>query len=220
MSLPVDELKWIELRLEAYQIRYRSVYYEILDHIISAIEEKRQTGDNRNIESLFQQVVDGHLGGTEGIKKLVAEHEEIYKEGIKKLWMQSLKHYLTWQMLAFTIVVLLLSLKLPDVELVRSSVFVMCILLACSPTVYSYFSLRDRVMTTMDGKLSFFRVHLIKKASISAAIIFNVIYLLSPAVIANTPTIILMALMMLFVLLNLASIHFCRQFTASNPTNP
>jgi hypothetical protein len=217
MKLRADELTWIEERMKTYQIKYRNVHNEILDHVVSAIEEKRQTGDSRDIESLFLQVVDGQLGGTDGVKNLVVEHENIYKESLKELWMQSLKHYLTWPMLSFTVVALLLSLKLPNVGLVRSSVFIMSILMACSPTVYAYFLLRDRVMITTDGKLSFFRMHLIKKASIPAAVFFNLLYCLSPAIIANTPTIILMAVMMLFVLLNLASIHFCRQFTAVNP---
>ncbi|UOE48164.1 hypothetical protein MTO98_27505 [Mucilaginibacter sp. SMC90] len=216
MKLRADESKWIEERMKVYEIKYRNVYNEILDHVMSAIEERRRAGDSRDIESLFQQVVDMHLGGTDGIKKLVVEHENIYKEGLKKLWVQSLNHYLTWPMLGFAIVVLLLSLKLPDVGLVKSFVFVMYILMACSPTVYAYFLFRDRVMTTVDGKLSFFRMHLIKKASISAAIFFNVIYLVSPGIIANTPIIILVIVMMLFTLLNLASIHFCRQFKSSS----
>lgn len=218
MKLRADELNWIEERMKTYQIKYRNVYNEILYHVVTAIEEKRQSGDSHNIENLFQQVVNKHFGGSEGIKNLEFKHEENYKEGIKKLWIQSLKHYLNWPMLIFTVMVLLLGGKIPNTEVIKSAIIILCILMACSPPVFAYFLLRNRVMITTDGKRSFLKIHLIRRASLPAAIFFNLAYCWSPVVMANMSIIIFLVIMILFVWLNLAALHFCRQFTTLNPT--
>jgi hypothetical protein len=221
MTLLAEELKWIDERMTTYQIKHGAIYYEILDHIISAIEQKREGGDNRNIEILFQQVIDGHFGGKEGIEKLVIKQEYLYKQSIQKLWVQSFKHYLTWPMLGFTMVVLFLSLKLPNVKQVRELLMIGCILLTCWPVLYAFFSLKGRVLKAIEGKQSFLRIHLIKMAAAPSSLL-GVLTLGSPFSIIRyldyLSPIILMAGMMLFLLMNLTAIHFCRQFTEINPT--
>ncbi len=54
MILSADELKWIDDRMMIYEIKYREIYNEIADHIITAIEEKRKAGDMGEIKYLFQ----------------------------------------------------------------------------------------------------------------------------------------------------------------------
>jgi hypothetical protein len=217
MTLSAEELKWIDERMKTYQIKHGEIYHEILDHIISAIEQKRRAGNKSNVETLFQQVVDRHFGGHEGIEDLVVKQEEIYKQSIQKRWMQSFRHYLTWPMLGFTMMALFLSLKLPDVKQVKELLLIACMLLTWSPGVYAYFSLRGRVLKSIEDKQSFLKVHLIAIASTPSGL-FWVLTLYSPwSFIDYLSPIIFMAVIMLFVLVNLATIHFCRLFTTLNP---
>ena len=217
MILSAEELKWIDDRIAAYQIKYRNVHNEIFDHVVSAIEQKRKAGDGNNIDFLFQQIIEDHFGGTQGIEKLVAEHAKAYRQSINKLWMQSLKYYLTLHMLAFITVVLLLSLKLPDTNLVKTLILVMCTLLVCSPIVYAHFLLKGRVVKIVNGNLRFLRIHLVIKAGTPAIFLYLPFRYIPHQYIYQLPPVIFMAAMIVFVLLNLTAINFCRQFTALNP---
>jgi hypothetical protein len=217
MTLSAGELKRIDERLKTYQIKYSEIYHEILDHIISAIEKKRGEGDNSDVETLFQQVVDGHFGGYDGIRDMVVKHEAIYRKSIKKIWGQSLKHYLSWPMLGFTLVVLLLSLQLPNVEPVKLWLVIGCILLAFSPVVYASFSLPARVLKTIKGTQPFLKIHLIGVAGAPASFFSLLLLYLLWSFMDYLPPILFMAIMMRFALFNLAAMHFCRQFTVLNP---
>lgn len=217
MKLSADELKWIEDGLKAYQIKYRDVHNEIFDHVVSAIEEKRKDGDSSNIDLLFQQIIEEHFGGTQGIENLVAEHGKAYRRCINKLWMQSLKHYLTLPMLAFTMVVLLLSLKLPDTNLVKTLILAMCTLLVCSPIVYAHFLLKGRVVKDINSNQRFLRIHLVIKSGTPAVFLYLPFRYIPHQYIYELSPVIFMGAMIVFVLLNLTAINFCRQFTALAP---
>ena len=217
MTLSAEELKWIDERMKTYQIKHGEIYHEILDHIISAIEQKRGAGNKSNIETLFQQVVDGHFGGKKGMEDLVVKQEDIYKQSIQKRWIQSFRHYLTWPMLGFTMMALFLSLKLPDVRQVKELLLIGCMLLAGSPGVYAYFSLRGRVLKSIEGKQQFLRVHLIAMICTPSGL-FGILTLNSPwSFIDYLSPIVFVAVIILFALVNLATIHFCRQFKVINP---
>jgi len=218
MKLSPEELRWIDERLKTYKIIYSEIYHEILDHIISAIEQKRAAGDNSDIEILFRQVVEGHFGGYQGIENLVDKRRAIYIKSIKKLWRQSLQRYLNWPMLGFAIVALLLSLEVPDVKSIKLSLVVGCILLAFSPIVYASFSLQGRVLKTIKGTQPFLRRHLIGVASAPASFLSLLVLYVLWNVMDYLPPIIFMTVTIWFLLLNLAAIHFCRQFTTLNPT--
>ena len=63
MILTTEELKWINKRMEWYDIKYQEIYDEIFDHIITGIEAARVSGDHRTIDIVFQRVVDNPFGG-------------------------------------------------------------------------------------------------------------------------------------------------------------
>lgn len=217
MKLRADELTWIDERMKTYQIKYRSVHNEILDHVITAIEEKREAGDSSNIDLLFQQVIETHFGGSRGIEKLVVKQGEIYRQSINKLWMQSLKHHFTLPMLVFTMAILLLSLKLPDNNLLKLWILIICTALACSPLLYAHFFLKGRVVQTVKGDQRFLRIHLVIKTGTPAIFLFLPFKYLPHQLIYQLPPVIFMAAMIVFILLNLTAINFCKQFTTLNP---
>jgi uncharacterized integral membrane protein len=216
--ISAEELNWIKGRMKTYEIKYGEIYNEILDHIISAIETKRTDGSNANMAILFQQVVDGQFGGHEGIANLAISKEDAYNQNIQNLWWQSLRYHLTWPMLAFTIVVLLLSLRLPNTEPVKLSILMGCILLTVSSAIYAHFSLKGRVLKSADNSQRFLKPHLIKKAATSFGLLNWLLCFLPGYAIAYLPPIIFMVIMLIYILLNLAAIRFCQQFKTLKPT--
>jgi len=215
--ISTEELNWIKERLKTYGIKYGEIYNEILDHIVSAIEKKRSDGYDSNLKILFQQVVDGQFGGYKGIAKLAVNKEDTYSRNIQKLWWQSLRYYFAWPILGFTIIVLLLSLRLPNTELVKLSMLMGCMLLTVSSGIYAHFSLKGRVLKSIDSGQRFLKPHLIKKAATSFGLLNWLLCFLPGYAIDYLHPIIFMAIMMLYIFLNLAAIRFCQQFKTLKP---
>lgn len=225
MTLTTDELKWIDTRMEIYDIKYQEIYDEILDHVITAIEEKRKAGDQQDIKWLFQQVIDEHFKGLFGIENLAKQQEDIYRQGMQNLWLQSAKQYLTWPMLTFIVLVLLISLKLPDIRVVKIFLLSGCLLLAFSPVIYAYLSLAGK-LHAVKGKKSLLKAQLITKTQIPAFLLNGMIYLPQLFFIFNNgaenwsafkhiPLQVCITIMMFFVVLNLTAIRFCRKVIAT-----
>lgn len=225
MILSTNELEWITERMKIYEIEFQEIYNEILDHIISAIEERRSNGDDREIMVVFQNVVDEHFGGYLGIENLAREQEGIYLKNVKKTWMQSLKHNLNWPMLAFTVVALLLSLQLPNIKFVRGFLLVSIFLLAFSPIVYAQIAVAGK-FRTIKGKKSILKGHLITRTALPGTLLNCMIYMPQFFFIWNDndnywtnfkhiPVIALVAVLMLFVMLNLTAIRYCKEMLAT-----
>lgn len=226
MILSPEELKWIDDRMMIYEIKYQEIYNEIVDHIITAIEEKRKAGDTSEIKYLFQEVVDKHFGGYNGVEKLVASQENTFKESVQSLWTKCVKHYLTWPMLVFTVIAVLLSLQLPNVKIVRGIMMLMCTLLAFSPLMYAY-TVMPNELRKLKGKKSLLKDHFITKAGTPAMFLNFVFYLPQLFTLWSDkesdwhifnhlmpPLAIL--IVMIFVVFNLATIRFCREFLAKS----
>lgn len=221
MMLTADELKWIDTRMEIYDIKYQEIYDEILDHVITAIEEKRKAGDRQDIKWLFQEVVDKHFEGYFGVEKLVTEQENVYKRGIKKIWLQTFRHFLNWPMLAFIVIALLLSFKLPNVKMVQISLMIGCLLLAFSPVLSTYFLLAGK-FKTVKGKKSILKTQIVTRAAMPASLLNAIIYLPQLFVLwngkadnwsifKNMPPPVSMTLVLFFMVLNLTVMRFCRE---------
>ncbi len=226
MILTPDELTWIDERMKIYDIKYQEIYDEILDHIITAMEEKRKAGDQQDIKWLFQDVVDTHFNGYAGIESLAAGQERIYLKGVRKLWSQSFKYNLNWPILAITVVALLLSFYLPNIKVIRLVLMIACLLFAVSPMVYTQFALAGK-FKTMKGKRSLLKSHLVTRSALPASLLNAIVYLpqiffLSDdetdnwTILKHVSPPIIVAVLMLFLILNLTVMRFCREFIATN----
>ncbi|GAA3966401.1 hypothetical protein [Mucilaginibacter dorajii] len=226
MILTKQELSWIDERMKIYDIKYQEIYNEILDHIITAIEEKRNAGDEQGIRWLFQQVVDEHFGGFFGMEKLAAGQKDIYLQSVRRLWNNSFRYYLNWQMLVFTLIAILISFKLPDVKAVRAALLAGCLLLAFSPLLYTHFQLSGKIKT-IKGKQSLIKGHMLTMTYLPGALLNFLIY--APQFVLlftdkddnwnlfkQIPPTIITAILMGFVLLNLTAIRFCKQMMVAN----
>ena len=117
MSLNYWDLDLIHERMKEYDIKYREIYDELFDHISSAIEEKQNAGDSRNLSVIFDEVIATHFGGYLGIGKLAVTQERDYRRKVRKRIWANFMYYVNFKSLAFTVLIMLMSLMLPTGKL-------------------------------------------------------------------------------------------------------
>lgn len=55
MKLDYWEMDYIHTRMKNYDIKFQEIYNELFDHIVTAIEEKREAGDTATIERMYTE---------------------------------------------------------------------------------------------------------------------------------------------------------------------
>jgi hypothetical protein len=226
MILSADELQWVTERMKIYDIKYQEVYYEILDHILSALEAKRSSGDNRDISVVFQDVIDTDFGGYRGIEDLTIKQEKIYKKYIGSLFNEIFRGYFNWKLIAFTLVTSALAYTLPNNKAMHAVFFIAIFLLAFSPIIYAFILISYKV-EIIKGKRSLLKGRLISQTYIPGMLLNGVIYL--PAffmswgdgdngfkLMQHWPLPILMVMLVFFGILNLSAINMCNQVLKKN----
>lgn len=220
MILSPQELQWVTERMKIYDIKYQESYYEILDHILTAIEIKRDNGDTRDISVVFQDVVDTDFGGYSGIEELAVRQENIFNKYIGGAFKSIFKGYLNWGLFAFTIVASGLAYTLPDNKTMHSVFFITIFLLAFSPLMYA-FVLIARKRERVKGKKSLLKGRLISQTYLPGMLLNSIIYL--PVLfeggddtngfklMQHWPLPALMVILIFFAVLNLSSIALCNQ---------
>lgn len=219
MILSPEELQWVTDRMKIYDIKYQEIYYEILDHILTAIELKRDNSDIRDISVVFQDVVDTDFGGYRGIEELALREEKIYSKYIRSSFNSILRSYFNWKVLAFTIIAVGLAYILPATKVMHEVLYVAIFLLAFSPLVYT-FILISRSVSTIKGKRSLLKGHLVSQTYLPAMLLNGVMYF--PVFFTDDtdnvyrmyrqlPLPILALSLIFFMLLNISAITLCNQ---------
>lgn len=220
MILLPEELQWVTERMKIYDIKYQESYYEILDHILTAIEAKRDNGDSREISVVFQDVVDTDFGGYSGIEELAVRQENIFNKYVGGAFKTIFRGYLNWGVLVFTIVASGLAYTLPNNKAMHSVFFIAIFLLAFSPLLYT-FILISRKVTPVKGKKSLLKGRLISQTYLPGMLLNSIIYL--PVLfeggddtngfklMRQWPLPALMVILIFFAVLNLSSITLCNQ---------
>ena len=135
MRLTEDETGWINIWLKTCKIKFREVYEEVYDHIVSAIELKRSEGDERGLDVLFMEVVDADFGGIENIRWITTVRAKALKDA---LWMRMwdiIKENRNVSILIST-VILLITCFLPKNRTVNEALAEGCFILAFTPLGY------------------------------------------------------------------------------------
>ncbi|MFD2873889.1 hypothetical protein ACFS5N_15515 [Mucilaginibacter ximonensis] len=153
MILTDEEIHWVKERMKVYDIKYQEIYDELLDHILTAMEESRLAGNNKNVELLFQNTVDQHFNGYLGIENLAADEAKIYQKNMRNTFHKQLKRHFNWRALAATVVLLALSYQLPNTKPIHLAFMIAMMLFAFSPIIYAYAVLAGKVKT-IKGKRS------------------------------------------------------------------
>lgn len=83
MKLTQTELSCIEQTLDKHDIKYQEVYNELKDHLMSAVEYARASGDERGIDELLKHIISTQFPGWWPFEDVTKSFERAYR---KKLW--------------------------------------------------------------------------------------------------------------------------------------
>jgi hypothetical protein len=221
MILTIAEIEWVKERMKIYVIKYQEIYDEVLDHILTAIEERRKAGDGQDIESLFQNVVDEHFSGYAGIESLASTEEHLYRKRLSKLFYTNLKQQFNWKALIFTAVLLFGAYQLPNITFINKMFVMVIFLLSISPVLIAFISLYGKI-ATIKGKKSLLKRYLIAQTLVPMMLFNSFIY--CPVLIGiitgqddnfkpikHLPPVVMMAFLVLFMIVNISYVQSSRQ---------
>ena len=223
MILLPEEIAWVKERMKIYDIKYQEIYDELLDHILTAIEERRLAGNNKDIQVLFQHVVDEHFGGYSGIEALALNEEKLLRKGMRDAFFKKLKHHFNWAALVISLVLVVVAFKIPNVKLIHRVFAVAVFLLAGSPVIYAYILISGKIKT-IRGKQSLLKTHLLSQVAAPLMLMQLFIYLPNLidevndrkefATLNSLSPPVMMGLLMLLAVINFSYIQTCREIVA------
>ena len=219
MKLTYWDLDWVHNRMNWYDIKYQEIYNELFDHITTAIEEKKQTGDTRSLETIFHDVVDTDFGGYLGIEKVAQSHESGYKSKVKKMMWSNFRHYINFRSFAFTLALMLISFTFPLNKMTFVILGSMILVATIFPSVFSYIKLRP--IKRSQDKTSLVYSHIITQSNLPAVALNSILWL--PKIpyifmgeefsykIYNIPPSALALWLALVIIFDLSCIRLCKQ---------
>lgn len=113
MKLTTEELAWVDNKLSGYGIKYREIYNEIKDHLLSAVETARAGGDIRNIDIIFEEIVRRQFPGYWPFDDIVKQYQQAYRRKISRAMWANFNHYLNWQTLPVVFLLIVSGFYLP-----------------------------------------------------------------------------------------------------------
>ena len=169
MPLTTDELNWVSQHMDIYKIPYQEVHDEVLDHILSAIEQAREAGNDLAIERLFQNVVDEHFNGYIGIDEIVQVQEKAYRKKINRIFWRNYRSILDWKAITFILIAMVIAHFLPIKTMATKLLLVVIFIAEFVPIIYAY--VKTRIIKVSKGKKSLLRRHLLANGYIPFAIL-------------------------------------------------
>jgi len=219
MSLDYWDRDLIHERMKNYDIQYREIYDEIFDHISSAIEEKQHSGDTRKISIIFDDVVASHFCGYEGVAKLEMTQKSDYLRKVRKRIWANFMYYVNLKSLAFTVLIMLMSLMLPTGKLSFGIMVGLLIVAGFAPSAYVYFKIR-RIKRPGEKKSLIYN-ETIRRANLPALVIYCGIWMPKlpyiifdkepPFKLYNVPPVILAFVLALMLIYIFSYVRLCKQ---------
>lgn len=173
MILTAEDISWISHRLNKYDIKYQEIFDELNDHLITAIEDLRQNGDQRPFDLLFNQVVSTQFPGYWPFEEIVKSYQSAYRKRIGKNLRANLRYYLNWQTVPLLLLLNMAAFYIPKGKAVAATISVALFALAIITVGYTYF--KGRKIKTDKGKQSLLKNYLMTYANLSVAIL-NVLF--------------------------------------------
>ena len=137
MKLNDTDTNYINHRMDTYDIKYQEIYDEIKDHVISAIETVRASGDGRNIVTVFDEMMEKQFPGYYAFEKIAIAYEKAYHTKIMKTLWANMKQYLSWQVIVTICLLLAISFYLPQNKSTSLVFMVTLLIIAIIPQFYT-----------------------------------------------------------------------------------
>jgi len=220
MNLTYWEQDWVHTRMKAYDIKYQEIYDELFDHITTAIEARRDAGDNSSLETMYLEIIDAQFGGYFGIGKVAASYENGYKSKVKKMIWGNYRQYINYHSLLFTAALIAISFVLPHNKLTTVILFSLILISAACCSAYAYITLRR--IKPSKGKTSLVYNHIITQANLPLMFVNcalwlpQIPYLLfsdhePKNLLLSGPPAILALMLAMILIYNLSCMRLCKQ---------
>jgi hypothetical protein len=152
MILSTQEIASIGLQLDQFHIKYQEIYDELNDHMISAIEDLRSNGDQRNIVVLFMEVVQTQFPGNQSFLLIASQYEKAYQKKIRSALWAAFRDSINWITIPFLVSMIIWGFYLPYGSVTTLSLTLAVALLAMIPHWYIAYSTRQ--IRAWEGKES------------------------------------------------------------------
>jgi len=219
MKLDYWEMDYIHNRMKTYDIKFQEIYNELFDHIVTAIEERRETYDSGSLEQMYADIVKIQFGGYSGIEKIARLHEAGYRAKVRKMILANFRYYINLRSLVLIIVLMCIGFSLPHTNLITGIFFIAIFAAAAYSSLYAYIKLR--AIKPKGGKVSLVYSYIGGQAN------FPLIFLNALLWVPQLPNIfsehykfkltnvyypVVLALMLAFMIIySLSCIRLCRQ---------
>ena len=175
MKLTYWELDYVHARLKSHDIKFQEIYNELFDHIVTAIEEKKVTGNITTIETSYNEVVNTQFGGYDGIDQVAKSHEIGYKAKVNKLIWDNYKYYINVRSFLVVAVIIILCRELPNNKLVKDILIVLLTVAIAYPLFYVFVKLKK--IRPENGKQSLVYSHILRQAYLPVLVFNMAVYL-------------------------------------------
>jgi hypothetical protein len=173
MNLTTDEILKVDQQLSAYNIKFQEIYDELKDHILTAIETRRADGDGREIDVLFNEVIQKQFPGYWPFEEIVKQHRLAYGHKIWRAFWLNYKHYFTWETIPLMALLLASSFYLPQTKPIMAVLLITLLLLSMLPVVY--IAITGRKIKTDKGKHSLVKAYVLNCSNL-LMIVFNFLF--------------------------------------------
>lgn len=204
--------------MDWYDIKFQEIYDEVSDHIITGIEAAREDGDQRNIENVFQMVVDNSFGGYLGIDKIVETYKKAFRQKMRRATYASYKFYFNWQTTLLLIILLVVGFFLPTNKVTAAVLMSGLLIISLIPFIYAIINWVK--IKTDKGKQSMLKGYIFSRAYLLVvlfACLLNIINILVDDFDLKSlkptfyPAIIYMIFYYFFIVYGLSFVRFYKQ---------
>jgi uncharacterized membrane protein len=173
MKLTNKETDWINTKLSSYDIKFQEIFDELKDHLITAIENLREQGDDRHVEVLFNEVVSAQFPGFWPFDDIAKQYRLAYQHKISKALWANFNHYLNWKTMPALLALLVVGFYLPHSKAAVTTIMGILLIAAIVPMLYSYFT--GRKIKTDKGRQSLLKNY-VRFQSNFLVLISNVVF--------------------------------------------
>jgi len=218
MTLTTIDLNYVNSRMDTYDIKYQEIYDEIKDHVLSAVEAARANGDQRNIASVFDSLMETHFPGLWAFEKISSQYEKAFRTKIRKAFWSNIRYYLNWQTIPAFVLLIITGFYLPHEKNVNSVIMAVLLVIAVITQIYAFTV--SRKLKVPKGKISLVKSY-VSTSSMFLMIIINLLIngvgfaarelnigFLDPK---YYHPVIYVLLLCFFIIYGLSSIRLCRQ---------
>ncbi|MBK0381791.1 hypothetical protein I5M32_02360 [Pedobacter sp. SD-b] len=135
MKLNQNEKAWVN-KLVYQNVKYNETYYEVIDHVISALENEQD--ENITFYQKLNQIWDEDFGGYENLPYLEKQREKEVSKQINRRYRRLFLNYLKFPLILTTITLSLLFGISAVSFLSRISLFFLLLLLIAVPSIISW----------------------------------------------------------------------------------